>query len=110
MWLKRKAGPRSFHKGVRLIASFLNTQFSIELRLISIARLILTLCETGAQEYVKDNQKNYVEMIGYSILRLYFEYYNLMNWTGQSILHGKSPLRLQPVGLLSILSNNTTKV
>ena len=34
-----------FLKGLRLIASF--TQFAIELRLISIIRLIATLCETG---------------------------------------------------------------
>ena len=36
-----------FHKGLRLIASFLNARFAIELRLISIVRLIVTLCETG---------------------------------------------------------------
>ena len=36
-----------FHKGLRLIASFLNTRFAIELRLKSIVRLIATLCEMG---------------------------------------------------------------
>ena len=36
-----------FHKELRLIANFLNTRFAIELRLISIVRLIVTLCETG---------------------------------------------------------------
>ena len=36
----------SFHKGLRLIASFLDTRFAIELRLISVVRLILTHCET----------------------------------------------------------------
>ena len=36
-----------FHKGLRLIASFLYSRFSIELRLISIVRLIVTLYETG---------------------------------------------------------------
>ena len=34
-----------FQKGLRLITSF--TRFAIELRLISIVRLIATLCETG---------------------------------------------------------------
>ena len=36
-----------FHKELRLIASFLNTRFAIELQFISIVRLIATLCETG---------------------------------------------------------------
>ena len=36
-----------FHKGLWLIVSFLNTWFSIELRLVSIVRLIITLCEAG---------------------------------------------------------------
>ena len=36
-----------FHKGLQLIASFLDTRFAIELRLISIVRLTVTLCETG---------------------------------------------------------------
>ena len=36
-----------FHKGLWLIASFLNTQFAFELRLIPIIRLIITLFETG---------------------------------------------------------------
>ena len=36
-----------FQKGLRLIANFLNTRFPIDLRLISIVRLIATLCETG---------------------------------------------------------------
>ena len=37
-----------FHKGLRLIASFLRTRFAIELRLmISIIWLIVTLCEMG---------------------------------------------------------------
>ena len=36
-----------FHKELRLIASFLNTRFAIELQFISIVRLIVTLCETG---------------------------------------------------------------
>ena len=34
-------------KGLRLSIRFLNTQFAIELRLISIVQLIVTLCETG---------------------------------------------------------------
>ena len=43
--------PRApFQKGLRLIASC--TQFAIELRWISIARLIATLCETGAARTV----------------------------------------------------------
>ena len=37
-----------FHRGLRLIASFLCTRFAIELRLISIARLIANLCENRA--------------------------------------------------------------
>ena len=36
-----------FQKGLGVIASFLNTRFAIDLRLISIIRLIATLCETG---------------------------------------------------------------
>ena len=36
-----------FQKGLRLIARFLNTRFVIELRLISIVRLIAILSETG---------------------------------------------------------------
>ena len=36
-----------FHKGLRFIPSCLNTQFAIELRLISIVRLIAAICETG---------------------------------------------------------------
>ena len=44
--------PRApFHKGLRLIASFFNTQFAIELRFILIVRLILTLCEMGPRYY-----------------------------------------------------------
>ena len=38
-----------FHKGLRLIASC--TQIAIELRWISIVRLIATLCETGPWHY-----------------------------------------------------------
>ena len=40
-----------FHKGLRLIASFINTGFAIELRLISIVRLIVALCEMGPDWY-----------------------------------------------------------
>ena len=39
-------GPVS-HRVLRLIARFINTGFAIELRLISIVRLIIALCETG---------------------------------------------------------------
>ena len=40
-----------FHKGLRLIACFLHTRFAIELRLISIVRLIVTLCESGPRSH-----------------------------------------------------------
>ena len=44
--MRVSSGP-PFHKGLRLIASFLNTRFAIELQLISIVRVIATICETG---------------------------------------------------------------
>ena len=37
-----------FHKGLRLIASFLNIPLATELRLISIVRLFVTLCKNRA--------------------------------------------------------------
>ena len=42
-----------YHKGLRLIAGFLDTWIAIELRLMSIVRLIATLCETGPRSILK---------------------------------------------------------
>ena len=47
-----------FHKEFWLIASFLNTRFAIELRLISIVRLIATLCEMGPWGSVQKTAQN----------------------------------------------------
>ena len=44
--------PRApFHKGLRLIASFINARFAIELRFISVIWLIVTRCKMGPRSW-----------------------------------------------------------